>query len=103
MTSSDGDYIHVNYGQVNDVYDALQDADNAISQVLSNLQDVIQPLQASWLGISQDEYTMVQARWNQDMGDMSTTLANSRATLEEMSINYGTTDNNLALQWQDIT
>ena len=101
--SSDDGYIHVNYGQVNGVYDALQGADKAIGMVLQNLEQVIAPLQASWLGISEDEYQMVQARWNQDMADMSATLTASAATLEEMSINYGNTDNNLALQWQQIS
>jgi 6 kDa early secretory antigenic target len=101
--SSDDGYIHVNYGHVNDVLDAFQDANKAIQMVLSNLESVISPLTSSWLGVSEDEYVQVQNRWNQDMGDMTTTLQKSAATLEEMTINYGNTDNNLALQWQQIT
>jgi WXG100 family type VII secretion target len=103
MTASAGDgYIHVNYGQVNDVYDALESADKAIQMVLSELESTASRLSQSWIGSSQQEYTMVQTRWNNDMNDMSTTLANARATLSEMSINYGNTDNNLAMQWSEI-
>jgi WXG100 family type VII secretion target len=100
--SSDDGYIHVNYGQVNDVYDALQKATQSIEMVLQELETAIQPLTAVWAGVSQDEYHMVQARWTQDIADMTGTLAANAATLDEMKINYGNTDNNLAFGWQGI-
>ncbi|MGD0558672.1 MAG: WXG100 family type VII secretion target [Streptosporangiaceae bacterium] len=101
--SSDDGYIHVNYGQVNDVYDALMDADKSIQMVISNLETVINPLLQSWQGISEGAWAQLQNWWNQEIGDMNALLAKSARTLEEMSINYGTTDNNLALQWEQIT
>jgi WXG100 family type VII secretion target len=102
VTASD-DYIHVNYGQVNDVYDAFMDATQAIGQAIEQLQSAVQPLTSSWIGVSMDEYTMVQARWQSDLADMNNALTNSAGTLDEMSYNYSTTDKNLAFQWQQIT
>jgi WXG100 family type VII secretion target len=102
VTSDDG-YIHVNYGQVNDVLDALQGADQSIGMVLDELQHTIGPLVSSWLGPSQQEYSNVQARWNNDMNDMSAQLVKSAAVLEGMSTNYANTDNNLSMQWSEIT
>ncbi|HEY2579882.1 MAG TPA: WXG100 family type VII secretion target [Streptosporangiaceae bacterium] len=96
------DSIFVNYGNVTNVGQALADANNAIGRVIQELQDIINPLQATWSGASQSEYTAIQARWNADTGDMSALLSRYGSTLDEMSINYGTTDNNLALQWSAI-
>jgi 6 kDa early secretory antigenic target len=95
--------IYVNYNNVANVQQALQDADYAIQMVLSELQDVINPLRATWAGASEQQYVQVQARWNSDLGDMNTLLSKYASTLEEMTINYGTTDNNLAFQWAAIT
>jgi WXG100 family type VII secretion target len=100
---SDGNNIYVNYGSVNNVYQALEDADQSISKVLAQLEDVINPLRATWSGASEEEYTVVQARWNSDIGQMSGLLTQYRSTLDEMTINYGNTDNNLAMSWASIT
>jgi WXG100 family type VII secretion target len=102
MAVSDGQ-IYVDYGQVNNVHQALQDADRAIQTVLTNLEDVIQPLRASWSGASEAEYTAVQARWNNDIGEMNSLLTQYGSTLDDMTVNYGNTDNHLALQWSSIT
>jgi WXG100 family type VII secretion target len=102
MAVSDGQ-IYVDYGQVNNVYQALEDADNAIQQALAQLQDVINPLRASWSGASEAEYEIVQARWIDDTNQMNSLLGQYRNTLDEMTINYGTTDNKLALSWSSIT
>jgi len=69
----------------------------------TQLEDVINPLRASWSGASETEYTSVQARWNNDMGQMNSLLGTYRNTLDEMTNNYGTTDNSLANQWSSIT
>jgi WXG100 family type VII secretion target len=97
------DYIHVNYGQVNDAYDALQYANQSIGKVVGQLEHVVGALVGSWQGISQEVWTQIQARWSADMADMSTQLAKSAGVLDEMAVNYANTDNNLALQWQAIT
>jgi early secretory antigenic target protein ESAT-6 len=102
MAVSDGQ-IYVDYGQVSNVYQALEDADSAIQRVLTQLEDVINPLRASWSGASEAEYTSVQARWNNDIGQMNALLGTYRNTLDDMTVNYGTTDNHLALQWSSIT
>lgn len=102
MSVSDNE-IYVDYGTVNNVGQALADADAAIQRVLVELQDVINPLRASWSGASEAEYTAVQNRWDNDIATMNALLARYGNTLDEMTVNYGTTDNHLALQWSSIT
>ncbi|HET7014921.1 MAG TPA: WXG100 family type VII secretion target [Streptosporangiaceae bacterium] len=102
MAASDNQ-IYVDYGQVSNVHQALQDADRAIQSVLTQLEDVINPLRASWSGASEAEYTAVQARWNNDLNQMNSLLNQYAGTLDDMTVNYGTTDNHLALQWSSIT
>jgi WXG100 family type VII secretion target len=98
----DGD-IFVNYGGVQDVEDALQDCDKAVGQILDQVNTAIQPMMSSWQGSSQEAYGQVQTKWNSDLSDMQNVLAQYAPTLDEMKINYGTTDNNLALQWSQIS
>jgi WXG100 family type VII secretion target len=102
MAASDSQ-IYVDYGQVNNVHQALQDADMAIQRVLGQLDEIISPLRASWSGASEAEYTAVQARWNNDVNEMNNLLTRYGSTLDDMTVNYGTTDNHLALQWSAIT
>lgn len=101
MTSDSS--IYVNYGSVSNVHQALQDADASIQRVLTQLDDVITPLRATWSGSSEAEYTAVQARWNSDIAEMNNLLTRYGNVLDEMTINYGTTDNNLAMSWASIT
>jgi WXG100 family type VII secretion target len=101
MSMNDGD-IFVNYGAVNNVEDVLNAADRAVQQILDEVNTAIQPMLGSWQGSSQDMYRQVQAKWNQDLADMQSILSQYAPTLDEMKINYGTTDNNLALQWSAI-
>jgi WXG100 family type VII secretion target len=101
VSANEGD-IYVNYGHVSNVEDALADADKQINAVLANLNDMVGSLRATWAGVSEEEYTAVQARWNSDTADMQNVLAKYNSTLSEMSYNYGNTDNNLALQWSEI-
>lgn len=101
VSSSDG-YINVNYGSVDNVEQALQDCDQSIGKVLDRLQNVIGNLQGSWAGVSQDEYQQVQARWTADLNDMQALLVKYSGVLDEMKINYGNTDNHLAMSWSEI-
>ncbi len=98
----DGD-IFVNYGGVQDVEDVLRDCDTAVGQVLDQVNTAIQPMMSSWQGSSQEAYGQVQTKWNSDLSDMQNVLSQYAPTLDEMKINYGTTDNNLALQWSQIS
>jgi WXG100 family type VII secretion target len=101
---SEGDLISVNYGPTNDVYDALVHADQAIGTVLSELEQAInQLLVNSWEGISRDAWASIQQGWNNRLSDMNADLGNNASILSEMTTNYSTTDNNLAVQWQGIT
>jgi WXG100 family type VII secretion target len=99
---SDGD-IYVNYGSVNDVEDVLQSCTSAVQSVLDEIMSAVGPLTASWQGSSLDAYTQVQAKWTSDTTDMQSLLSQYAPTLDEMKVNYGNTDNNLALQWSSIS
>jgi 6 kDa early secretory antigenic target len=99
---SDGNSIYVNYSGTSNVVDDLSQADNAIQAVLTNLQDAINPLRATWSGASDDEYTTVQNRWNNDMAQMQAMLPQYSSTLDNMSNNYSSTDNRIAGQWAGI-
>jgi WXG100 family type VII secretion target len=99
---ADGNSIYVNYSATSNVVDDLAQADNAIQGVLSNLQDAITPLRATWSGASDDEYTIVQNRWNNDMAQMQAMLPKYSQTLDNMSGNYSTTDNRIAANWAGI-
>jgi WXG100 family type VII secretion target len=101
MSMNAGDIL-VNYGAVANVEDVLKASDQAVQQVLDQVNQSIQPMLNSWQGSSQDVYRQVQAKWNQDLTDMQSVLSKYAPTLDEMKINYGTTDNNLALQWSQI-
>lgn len=102
MSSSDDGLIYVAYGPTNDVYDALMHATDAIARVINDLENLVGPLASIWLGSSADAWQFQQNQWNDLISDMRRSLIGSAATLQEMTTNYGTTDNNLALQWQDI-
>jgi WXG100 family type VII secretion target len=97
----DGD-IFVNYSGVNDVEDALRNCDQAVGQILDQVNTAIQPMMSSWQGSSQEAYGQVQTKWNSDLTDMQNVLGQYAPTLEEMKLNYGNTDNSLALQWSAI-
>ena len=101
--SSNEDLISVNYGPTNDVYDSLMHADNAMDQVISELEGVINQLMPTWSGISSDAWQAIQKGWSDQIQVMNGDLGNNAGVLQEMTTNYSTTDNNLALQWQNIT
>jgi 6 kDa early secretory antigenic target len=101
MSSNPGD-IYVDYGSVGNVEDVLSACDKAVGQILDEVNTAIQPMLNSWQGSSQDAYRQIQAKWNSDLEDMNRILSQYAPTLDEMKVNYGNTDNNLALQWSQI-
>jgi WXG100 family type VII secretion target len=103
MIAGDDGLISVQYGPTNDVYDALVHADNAISDVITQLEGVINPLIGTWEGISADAWQSLQQNWTNMIAQMNADLGKNAGILSEMTSNYGTTDNNLSLQWQEIT
>jgi WXG100 family type VII secretion target len=98
-----GDSIYVNYSGVSNVYEALEIATTAMQSVFNELQDTVQTqLMPTWSGASESEYTQVQTRWNNDMQAMQSLLTQYRGTLDEITVNYSSTDNQLALQWSSL-
>lgn len=101
MSNNPGD-IYVDYGAVANVEDVLSACDKAVGQILDEVNTAIQPMLSSWQGSSVDAYQQIQAKWNSDLTDMQSILSQYAPTLDEMKVNYGNTDNNLALQWSQI-
>src|ERR1700733_3455857 len=101
MAVSDN-HIYVNYGGVSSVGEELPNANRPDRNVPGELQNGINPLRGSGSGASEAEYINVQNRWNSDINDMSSLLTRYGSTIDDMSNNYGTTDNNLASQWSAI-
>jgi 6 kDa early secretory antigenic target len=91
--------IYVNYNSVGAVVDALVQADKSIQGVLNDLQNTIRPLQATWSGASDDEYTSVQNRWNNDMAQMQSMLNQYSQSVNDASDTYNNTDNRIAGNW----
>jgi early secretory antigenic target protein ESAT-6 len=99
---ADPNSIFVSYGKTEDISTQLVAADHSIQSLLDELNRTIVPLRATWSGASDEEYTHVQARWNQDMTEMQNMLPVYSNTLNDMSGNYANTDNRVASQWAGI-
>lgn len=99
-TPSDG--IYLNYAITGNVLEELQWADQQLSQMITNLEQSVQPLRASWLGASDQEYQKIQAKWTLHMNAMTALLSAHHGTLSEMAINVNTNDLNIASQWEAI-
>jgi WXG100 family type VII secretion target len=96
------DTINDNDNDADSVQETLLNANEAIQAVLNDLQEVINPLRATWSGASEAEYLQVQARWNSDMRKMYAALAGCSTTPDAMGKNYVLTGNRLALVWSAI-
>ena len=96
------DPMMVNYANCHTVLDELAQADTRMQGLISDLVSEIKPLQASWLGVSQDEYNFVQQKWNQHMTAMQGLVGQFAQVLGEMVINYNITDLTAASHWQAI-
>jgi ESAT-6 family protein len=102
MTAGD-DGLYVNYLGVSNVGDALQDATQQIETMYTDLMNDVRPLQASWSGSAMQAWQALQTKWNSDIAAMQQVMVQYRSTLDEMSIHYSNTDNQLANSWQGIS
>jgi WXG100 family type VII secretion target len=103
MLMSD-DILHVEYTGVNSVSTAFQDAVKAMQQMLDQLdQDVTSSgMNTYWSGAAQTEYSEVKANWNQILANTASDLNVMSGIMDEISHLYNTTDDNIALNWQQI-
>jgi WXG100 family type VII secretion target len=101
--TTDPNSIYVDYNQIDNVQEELAFANQTVSQLLTDLNNDISPLRATWSGASDDEYTMVQNAWNTDLANMNNLLPQYNNVLGEITLNYASTDNNLAAQWAGLT
>jgi WXG100 family type VII secretion target len=100
--SNGDDSIYVNYMGVSNVGDALADATNQINTMFEDLMAACQPLVQTWSGTPQQQWTVLQNQWNTDIQNMQGILSKYNSTLDQMSVNYSSTDNQLANSWAGI-
>src|SRR2546430_6628071 len=89
-----GDSIFLNYANCGNVAEELALADQNVVDLIDNLMFEVQPLEASWLGVSEDEYAAVKAKWTQHMLEMQSVLTQFAPTLDEMVLNVNHNDIN---------
>src|SRR5260221_7876902 len=90
--------LYYNYSNIQQVMDELIHAEQQIGNDLEQLSGEIQPLRASWLGVSDDEFVAVHNRWTQHTLEMQGGLRDPHLTLGTMADNTALTDNGLAAQ-----
>jgi WXG100 family type VII secretion target len=95
--------IYVNYSGVENMEEALAQANAAISQILTDLQPTYTALENTWTGTSYNAYVNCQTACTNDMNSMGQILVTYNQTLSNMKENYFNTDRNLALAWEGIT
>jgi len=102
-TIADGDgQIFVNYQGVNDVSQVLVDATSAIQQMLNEIEQELQPMQASWTGEARDQYAIKKQQWDAAAANMSEILKGGVGTLDDMAHNYNHTDLNIGFRWSQL-
>jgi WXG100 family type VII secretion target len=101
--SAGEDSLYVNYLGVSNVGDALQDATGQIQAMYGDLMKDCQPLVQTWTGKPAEVWQSLQTQWNNDINDMQNILNAYRGTLDDMSIHYSNTDNQLANSWAGIS
>jgi WXG100 family type VII secretion target len=90
--------LYYNYSNIQQVIDELVHAEMQIGNDLEQLNGEIQPLRASWLGVSDTEFQAVQQKWVQHTLEMQAVLKAHHVTLGTMAENTALTDNGIAAQ-----
>jgi WXG100 family type VII secretion target len=94
--------IEVRYQQVMSVNDSLAVGVRKIGAILTELDESLRPLMASWSGLAVAEYARKRATWNAAVQHMGVSLNAANNILEQMAHGYRSTDRNLALRWNGV-
>lgn len=73
-----------------------------IQSALEEMQQSVEARMADWTGDAKHQYAVSKAAWDQSAKDMAAYLGQARATLLQISDNYGTTEQRQATIWNDV-
>lgn len=83
------------------LYDMNQ-INTRIKTALADMESQVEATLADWTGVAQQQYYASKQVWNAKANEMTVHLDRARATLGQISDNYGTTEQANARIWDDI-
>lgn len=98
--SSTGFYAHI--PTMDSAMDDLMIAAEKLQAILTDLDDQIKPMLASWDGGARDMYYSCQAEWQAAAADMQALLKGAGITVSQASTLYGNVDAKVAAAWQSM-
>jgi WXG100 family type VII secretion target len=81
--------------------DGMNAVNTQIRQGLDSLQATVESSLAEWTGAAREQYTVAKANWNAAAQQMTVHLETARATLLNISDNYGTTEQRARQIWEN--
>jgi len=77
-------------------------ANQQLQGALHDMEQSVEKSMADWTGPAREQYAVSKAIWHQSANEMATALQQARATLLQISDNYGTTEQRQAAIWNDV-
>lgn len=81
--------------------DGMHAINTQIRQALDDVQSIAEGSLADWTGDAREHYTLAKAAWNAAANEMTGHLDNARATLLNISDNYGATEQRARQIWEN--
>lgn len=81
-----------NFGNAESVIAQLDNLTKQIDTDLDALEKDVEGRLAEWTGAARSEYTAAKLKWDQAARDMATHLGAARVALDNISMNYITTE-----------
>ncbi|MFC0097874.1 WXG100 family type VII secretion target [Micromonospora marina] len=91
-----------NFQQADAVLHDMNQINVRIKSALAQMEQTVEASLAEWTGAAQQQYYASKAVWNQSADQMTVHLDRARATLYQISDNYGTTEHRHAMIWNDV-
>ncbi|BCJ52705.1 hypothetical protein Asp14428_41800 [Actinoplanes sp. NBRC 14428] len=83
------------------LYDMNQ-INGRIKSALTEMEANVERTLAEWSGAAKSQYAVSKQAWNAAAQEMAVYLDQARVTLEQISDNYGTTEQRHAKIWNDV-
>lgn len=91
-----------NFQQADAVLYDMNQINNKIKSGLAEMERNVETSLQDWTGAAQQQYYVSKAAWNQSANQMTVYLDQARATLLQISDNYGTTEQRHSQIWNDV-
>lgn len=88
--SADG--IRINHAALDQAASDMGSASKAIDSRLEALEQELNPLRNDWSGQAQASYTQAKAKWDQQMRELNTILAQAGQTVATSNVDYAQAD-----------